>query len=182
LPAAQQNSSGDRIKAVRILVPQFSRMIALGLVLLVACVFLGYRILWGPEGDPEGRVLHQLQPAAQALPSDAHVIYRYDFEPKWDSCDGRQGTFGWNNVILQIRFESRTPTIALVEHADGTLRRLGWSYEYDRSGQVGWTKQLANGSVASAQLSNAVPDQGGLTQKWDLFVGAPPIGTRVSGC
>jgi hypothetical protein len=49
-------------------------------------------------------------------------------------------------------------------------------------GQVGWIKQLANGSVASAQLSNAVPDQGGPTQRWDLFVGAPPIGTRVSGC
>jgi len=72
--------------------------------------------------------------------------------------------------------------MALVEHADGTLRRLGWSHEYDRSGQVGWTKPLANGSVANAQLSNAVPDQRGLTQKWDLFVGAPPIGTRVSGC
>ena len=72
--------------------------------------------------------------------------------------------------------------MALVEHADGTLRRLGWSREYDRSGQVGWTKQLANASFASAQLSNAAPDQGGLTQKWNLFAGAPPIGTRVSGC
>jgi hypothetical protein len=150
--------------------------------LLAVCVFFVYWILWGPGGDPGGRVLHQLQSAAQALPSDAHVIYRYDLEPRWDSCDGRRGTFGWDDVIVQIHFESRTPTMALVEHADGTLHRLGWSLEYDGSGQVGWTKQLADGSVAHAQLSNAVPDQGGPTQNWDLFVGAPPIGTRVSGC
>jgi len=77
------------------------------------------------------------------------MSFTCDVEPKWDSCDGRQATFGWDNVILQIHFESRTPTIALVEHADGTLHRLGWSHEYDRSGQVGWTKQLANGSVCA---------------------------------
>jgi hypothetical protein len=45
------------LTAVRLIVTQFSRMIVLGLVLLVACVFLGYWILWGPEGDPGGRVL-----------------------------------------------------------------------------------------------------------------------------
>jgi hypothetical protein len=170
------------LRAIRLPVTQFPRMFGLGLLLLVTCVFLGYWFLWGPGGDPGGRVLHQLQPAAQAIPSDAHVIYRYDLEPKWDSCDGRQGTFGWDNVIVQIHFESRTPTIALVGNADKTLRRLGWSQQYYTNGQAGWRKQLANGSVANAQLSNVVPGQGGLAQTWDLFVGAPPIGTRVSGC
>jgi hypothetical protein len=170
------------MRAGRLLETQSSRMAAIGILLLASLVFLGFWILRGPEADPGGRVLHQLQPAAQALPSDAHVIYRYDLEPKWDSCDGRPGTFGWDNVILQIHFESRTPTLALVEHADQTLRRLGWSHVYDTGGQVGWTKQLDSGSVANAQLSNAVPDQGGTTQKWDLFVGAPPIGPQVSGC
>lgn len=108
----------------------------MGILLLASLVFLGFWILRGPVPDPGRRVLHQLQPAAQALPSDAHVIYRYDLEPKWDSCDGRPGTFGWDNVILQIHFQSRTPTMALVEHADQTLRRLGWSHVYDTSGQV----------------------------------------------
>jgi hypothetical protein len=170
------------LRAIRLPATQFSLMLGLGLLLLVTCMFLGYWILWGPNGDPGGRVLRQLQPAAQALPSDAHVIYRYDLEPKWDSCDGRQGTFGWDDVIVQIHFDSRTPTTALFEHADETLHRLGWSQKYDNGSQVGWTKQLINGSVANAQLSNAVPDQGGTTQKWDLYVGAPPIGTRASGC
>jgi hypothetical protein len=170
------------MRAGRLLETQSSRMVAIAILLLATLGFMGFWILRGPEADPGGRVLHQLQPAAQALPSDAQVIYRYDLEPKWDSCDGRPGTLGWDNVILQIHFESRTPTMALVEHADQTLHRLGWSHVYDTVGQVAWAKQLDSGSVANAQLSNAVPDQGGGTQKWDLFVSAPPIGPQVSGC
>jgi hypothetical protein len=149
---------------------------------LAAVAVLSLSILLGPSGDPGGRILHQLQPAAQAVPAGSQVLYRYDYEPRLDSCDGRHGTFGWNDVVLQIHFESATPTAELVEHSDRTLRRLGWDLAYNSGMQTGWTKHLENGSVANAQLSNAVPDQGGAAQRWDLVVSAPPVGRRASGC
>ena len=140
----------------------------------------------GPDADPGGRILRTLGASAQALPSDAHVLYRYDLEPKWDSCDGRPGTFGWNNVVVQIHFESSSPADAVVQGADQTFRELGWDPDYGNNQstfiQVGWTKRLDTGSMAKAQLSNVVPDQIGVTPRLDLFVTAPPVGPKASGC
>jgi hypothetical protein len=140
----------------------------------------------GPDADPGGRILHTLRATAQAMPSDAHVLYRYDLEPKWDSCDGRPGTFGWDNVVVQIHFESSRPTDAMVQGADQTFRGLGWNPDYVNNQstfiQVGWTRRLDNGSMAKAQLSNGVPDQSAATPRWDLFVTAPPVGPQASGC
>lgn len=140
----------------------------------------------GPDADPGGRILHTLRASAQALPSDALVLYRYDLEPKWDSCDGRPGTFGWDNIVVQIHFESRSPTHAVVQAADQTFRELGWNPDYVNNQstfiQVGWTRHLDNGSTAKAQLANGVPDQSAATPRWDLFVTAPPVGPQVSGC
>jgi hypothetical protein len=140
----------------------------------------------GPDADPGGRILYTLRASAQALPSDAHVLYRYDLEPKWDSCDGRPGTFGWDNVVVQIHFESSSPTDAVVQGAGQTFRELGWNPDYVNKQstfiQVGWSRRLDNGSMAKAQLSNGVPDQSAATPRWDLFVSAPPVGPQASGC
>ena len=140
----------------------------------------------GPEADPGGRILHELRTTANALPGDAQVLYRNDLEPKWDSCDGRAGTFGWDNVIVQIHFASKVPSQTLLERADRVLEGLGWSRDYlnEQSTflQQGWTKRLDDGSVAKVQLSNGVTDQGGPTQRWDLYATAPPVGQQSSGC
>ena len=160
---------------------------------LVAVVGLSVLTAWfirdvigGPEADPGGRILRTLRDTDQALPSDAHVLYRYDLEPKWDSCDGRPATFGWDNVVVEIHFESRGSTEAVVQRADQTLRGLGWSPDYVNNQptlvQVGWTRRLDNGSLAKAQLSDGVPDQGAATPRWDFFATAPPVGHQVSGC
>jgi hypothetical protein len=140
----------------------------------------------GPDADPGRRILHTLGASAQALPRDAHVLYRYDLEPKWDSCDGRPGTFGWDNVVVQIHFESSSPTDAVVQGADQTFRELGWNPDYVNNQrtfiQVGWTRRLDNGSMAKAQLSNGGPNQSAGSPRWDLFVTAPPVGPQASGC
>ena len=98
---------------------------------LVAVVGLSVLTAWfirdvigGPEADPGGRILRTLRDTGQALPSDAHVLYRYDLEPKWDSCDGRPGTFGWDNVVVQIHFESRGSTEPL---SNGPIRLFAGS-------------------------------------------------------
>ena len=140
----------------------------------------------GPEADPGGRILHQLQTVSAALPSDAQVIYRNEGEPKWDSCDGRPGTFGWDSVVIQIHFPSRTTTTTVVQRADQKLHGLGWSSEDHRdvSGatQIGWTRQLDNGSLARAQLTNVIPHQGSTSQEWDFYATAPPVGRQASRC
>jgi hypothetical protein len=147
--------------------------------------FLGNAIA-GPIADPGGRILHALQSTKRALPNDAHVLYRNDVEPKWDSCDGRPGTFGWDNVVVQIHFESGSSTDTVVQGAGQAFRNLGWQQDYVNNQstfvQVGWTRRLDNGSIAKAQLSNGVPDQSATRPRWDLFVTAPPVGPQASGC
>ena len=140
----------------------------------------------GPAADPGARILSTLRAAEQALPQDARVLYRYELEPKWDSCDGRPGTFGWDNIVVQIHFESRSSSDAVVQRADRAFRQLGWNPDYLNNQptfiQVGWTRRLDNGSVAKAQMSDGVPDQNAATPRWDLFVTAPPVGPQASGC
>jgi hypothetical protein len=99
---------------------------------------------------------------------------------------GGQGRSGWDDVAIQIHFESNSPTDAMVQRANQTFLVLGWNQDYVNNQssfvQVGWTRPLDNGSMAKAQLSNGVPDESGATRRWDLFVTAPPAGPRVSGC
>lgn len=169
--------------------PSRRTLLAASLGLISAAVVIIWVVraaVYGPDADPGGRILRTLESAAQGLPGDAHVLYRNDIETRWDSCDGRPGTFGWNNVDVQIHFESTSPSDSVVRHADENLGRLGWSRTSETNQaaftQVGWSKPLENGSVATAQLSYTVPDQNPATPRWDLFVTAPPVGPRVSGC
>ena len=128
-----------------------------------------------PTGDPGGQVLDQLRPATVALPQDAKIAYRNDVEPRWDSCDGRPGTYGWDDVVVQVHFTTAAPDFEVRANADTALRRIGW--QPDGNYPVGsfWTKVLANGTTAKASLDHG-------QDAWDLFVLAPPVGQRASGC
>ena len=138
-----------------------------------------FAVLRAPSGHPGGRVLHQLQPAVAALPDGARVSYRHDVEPRWDSCDGRQGTFGWGDATVQVRFTSNWSASALLAHADRVLRGLGWAPALrDATGApVAWTKALDRGTTARATLERSPADAA-----WTLFVLAPPAGPPARGC
>ena len=133
-----------------------------------------------PGGDPSGRLLAVLKSAAAAVPTDARVAYRHDTEPKWDSCDGQAGTFGWDDVVVEVHFRSsRTPSDVLTS-AGEVLARQGWKAgrvaEPDGPGlRSDWTK--APSSSFSVILSNNTPDKA-----WDLLARAAPVGQRVRGC
>jgi hypothetical protein len=73
-----------------------------------------------PHGnpDPGGRILAGLQTVASAIPADAEVMLRQANEPRWDSCDGRAGTFGWNNVTVNVQFRASEQPDALVAQID----------------------------------------------------------------
>ena len=81
-------------------------MLGLAIVIVIAVFNAGSVFGLATGGDPGGRILGELKPAALAVPDDAKIRYRHDVEPKWDSCDGRQGTFGWDDVVLQHLSES----------------------------------------------------------------------------
>lgn len=133
-----------------------------------------------PGGDQGGRILALLEPTASAIPKDARIAYRHSIEPFWDSCDGRAGTFGWNDVVVEVHFRTSTKQGAVFAHAASVLARQGWKPETvaqpDGPGfRSDWSKPSA--SSFSVILTNNTPDKA-----WDLNAEAAPVGQRVSGC
>jgi hypothetical protein len=150
-------------------------------------IWLAQGIANGPNADPGGKILHQLEVASQALPNDAQISFRSDGEPKWDSCDGRPGTFGWTDVTVRISFRSRSANALVIAHADKSLHQMGWISDYSNAvnggTQIGWNRVLDNGSVAIVQLTRAARYPGGpQPAEWELDAVAPPVGPRASGC
>lgn len=142
-------------------------------------------VVWAvaaPSGDPGGRILGELRPATAAVPGAATIAYRQEVEPRWDSCDGRPGTFGWDDVVVIVHFTTALSAETVKAHADAALRPLGWMPDSSqRQGDVSsysWTKELGNGTTATVQVSHEGQDP----RAWDLGAGAPPVGPRVSGC
>ena len=135
-----------------------------------------------PNGDPGGRILGELRPASAAIPAAAAIGYRQEVEPRWDSCDGRPGTFGWDDVAVIVHFTTTLSAEAVRAHADSALRALGWKVDSSlHQGDVfsySWTKELFNGTTTWVQVSNEGQDP----RVWDLAAGAPPVGPRASGC
>ncbi len=117
-----------------------------------------------------------------ALPDGAKIAYRQDIEPRWDSCDGQSGTFGWDDVVVLVHFTTTLSPEAMKAHADAALHPLGWIADHSQRQEnvfgYSWTKTLSNGTRARAQISNEVQNP----DTWDLYAGAPPAGPHVSGC
>jgi hypothetical protein len=143
------------------------------------------------SGDPGGKVLNQLVPAASALPGygtsslpwvsnpSLTQAYLIKSEPKQDSCDGRPGTEGWGQAVVQAGIAWAGTTVELISQVGDRLAALGWhrlSTSTTGSGGVSWAKQLSNGSTASASLD---PEQG---TDWEFVAIAPPVGKAASGC
>jgi hypothetical protein len=150
--------------------------------LSVIGVMLGRNALDQAGGDPGGRIMSEIQPAVAALPGDAKIIYRNDVEPRWDSCDGKPGTFGWNDVVVQVHFGSNMGPDRIFASADSVLASQGWQALPSPSApsvtEHIWSKSLFNRTTARLQIAK---DSYG-TSEWTLFAVAPPSGQRVSGC
>jgi hypothetical protein len=140
-----------------------------------------------PHGnpDPGGRILAGLQTVASAIPADAEVMLRQANEPRWDSCDGRAGTFGWNNVTVNVQFRASEQPDALVAQIDKVLTEAGWhrtnAWETPLGPNARWSRTLSGPTVATALLSPGTRG-GGNGSYWDLDAVAPPQGHQASGC
>ena len=83
------------------------------------------------SGDPGGHVLSQLTPVISAIPSVATTSYVWKMEPKQDSCDGRPGTQGWSQVVVQSAFKwpgsEQSLSVAMATHLATLVVRRSYS-------------------------------------------------------
>ena len=156
-----------------------------GVALAVVIAGTASMMLRHPDGDPGGIRATALRSISQAVPSDAVVQLHKTTGPVWDSCSGRPGTDGWNDVSNEYQFTTATPVDDLVATAKANLKRAGWAqtstFRYPLGPAIGWTKTVQGKVLAHALLS--VSNRGSNTPAyWDLSASAPSDGQRVSGC
>lgn len=136
-----------------------------------------------PAGDPDPghRSLSALEPVLSLIPAGAHVIYENRVEPRWDSCDGRQSTYGWDPAVVNAGFSTgATSRQQVVAHVRAAMGRLAWAYDAKESGgdQWWWSRQVS-GRTATATLQS---DMYGDPRMWSLDAEAPPATDPVTGC
>ncbi len=139
--------------------------------------------------DPGGHILASLKTVERVVPANAHVMLRQANEPRWDSCDGRAGTFGWDDVTVAVQFRTIRAPRALVSEADTALRAAGWQRTSTLNTPLGpgarWSRTVAGATVATVTLAPGTRGDrtgDGTGTYWDLGAVAPPQGQRVSGC
>lgn len=129
-------------------------------------------------GDPGGRIMAVLREAKAAVPEGAHVLLLQDDGPHWDSCDGRDGTFGWDDVTYYVRFTSDMPAPEVFRAADAALLVEGWTRTGGDGNAFGsWSPAGTRLAGAEARLSYDVQ-----SRVWGLIATAPPVGRPSSGC
>jgi hypothetical protein len=129
---------------------------------VVVLLVVGGAAFWiarsGPSGgDPGGGILSQLKPTSLAVPPTATISYAHYDEPQMDSCDGRPGTQGWDDVVVQIYFQWSGSSSSLFSYAKGRLSKLGWG-------------------AFTVQIQNGVPGGEWIKQLGKGFVGTGPVG------
>lgn len=163
-------------------------------VVLGACVIGFVWLRNQSNGDPGGQVMNQLTPAATSLPgygtsalpwvsqlpTSLVAPYIIKMEPHQDSCDGRAGTQGWTQVVVQSKFRWEGDLPSLVVHMEPQLRATGWMLQPEPAGLSSpgavWIKTLKNGTPASLNVSEEEPGY------WELVAEGEPIGQAASGC
>lgn len=172
---------------------QKRRYLAPGIALVAVAAVGGWWLAYAhrSSGDPGGRILNQLVPAAEALPGYGTDLlpwtsspasgrpYLLKSEPRIESCDGMSGTTGWSEAAVQglLRWDGSGSRLFAV--VDSRLDQLGWRREsIPATNEAVWNKQLSNGSSARAVLSLS-PSGGSF---WEFVALAPPTGKAASGC
>ncbi|MBN9609764.1 MAG: hypothetical protein BGO26_13360 [Actinobacteria bacterium 69-20] len=155
--------------------------------LLAVGAVAGAAVACGTRGDPDpgGKILAALMTVEQAVPHDARITLHQEYEPRWDSCDGRADTAGWSNPIVIVQFTTDESADTLVADTNTTLLTQGWQLttrsSTDFGPSVGWTRTAAGSTVANATLQ-PFTGSAGRAITWELVATAPPNGRQASGC
>jgi hypothetical protein len=125
--------------------------------------------------------LSALVSVLSVIPRGAHVTQEDKLEPRWDSCDGRQSTYGWDPVYADAQFSAGALSPQqVIAHVRAGMARLAWSYSAtdSRDGQWLWLRRVG-GQIATAMLQSGAD---GNPRTWSLRAQAPPATHPVTGC
>ena len=101
-------------------------------------------------------------------------------EPNWDSCYGREGTFGWAAAIIRVGFPWAGTELGLSTLLNERLSARGWV----RSAAPSWASVASDGwsFPKGAAPSMAVAFQRDSAGGETVFLQAKPKGQVVTGC
>lgn len=150
-------------------------------------------------GDPGGRLMAKIAPMVRVVPGFEHgpipwiafpcdscrfpATYAIQVEPRWDSCDGMAGTFGWDPAVIQVGFQWAGSRHALVDLLGERLDARGWTRGTDPSWSgedtpIAWISPPGHSPAAEFDLSFSPVEN----HQWLAFVEAKPQGQLVKGC
>lgn len=182
------------------LVSRCKIVVAVGVAFAAALIALAV-LTWPSSGarvggDPGGRLMAKIARVVRvvpgfergripwiAFPCDAchfPATYAIKVKPRWDSCDGMAGTFGWDPPVVQAGFRWTRGRQALVGLLDKRLGARGWV----RAAEPSWASAGGNAIWVSAhghakEFAIASPITG---KQWTAYVEAKPQGQLVKGC
>ena len=150
-------------------------------------------------GDPGGRLMAKIAPEVRvvpglerghipwiAFPCDScqfPVAYATKVEPRWDSCDGMAGTFGWDPVVIQVGFRWTGSSHALVDLLNEHLDARGWARgaapSWGDDADAVWTGP--DGHAPAEEFALESPTPAG-NHHWMALIEAKPQGQLVKGC
>lgn len=102
-------------------------------------------------------------------------------DSRWDSCDGRPSTYGWDPVTVDVLFTvGETTSVKVVAHVSAVMGKLGWTSDAGEPGDGTWVwSRQVNGKTATAALEFS---QSASPPDWSLDAQAPPAAHPVTDC
>jgi hypothetical protein len=148
-------------------------------------------------GDPGGRLMAKLIPAVRVVPGfetgsvpwisfpcdscEWPARYAIKIEPRWDSCDGTKGTFGWDPAVIQVGFRRAHSYRALVKLLNSRLVARGWGIgsapSWSDGGSLVWVHPRTRKPTEVLALDGLAG-----TSELMVLIEAKPEGRLVSGC
>lgn len=180
------------------------KVIVLGVLVVVLGALAVVIAVWPrsaahPGGDPGGRLMAKIAPVVRVVPGfhqgripwigfpcdscQFPVTYAIKIEPRWDSCDGIAGTFGWDPVAIQIGFPWTGSSRALVKLLNERLSDLGWgrggvpSWSSDQGPDANWISPSGPAPAEVFALDSPLE-----SHRWMATIEAKPQGPLVHGC
>jgi hypothetical protein len=179
----------------KIVVP-IALALAAALIALAVAAWASTRAHAG--GDPGGRLMAKIAPVVRVVPGLEHgripwiafpcdacqfpATYAIKIEPRWDSCDGMAGTFGWDPVVVQVGFQWAGSSQALMDLLDERLTARGWVRGAEPSwaddGDAIWISPHRHAPTKEFAIESPIPPG----KQWMALVEAKPQGPLVKGC
>lgn len=160
--------------------------VAVGAAIVLAVgAYVVVRLTGHGDPDPGGRIAEALKSTDFVVPDDATNVKRTVATPHWDSCSGREGTFGWSALGRYVEFSTAQQPDDMAKTAQARLAPEGWVGPSRTTTPFGpsfnWKRTMPDGTPLSITLSPLTNDFG-KTIFWNLTGIGIPHGPTATGC